>query len=144
MGSSSRGPQRKFRGLVTAVLRKQESEMNRASGGAGILSVGTYLPDEIRTNDWWPAEVVSEWQRKAEAGFLRAVNREEMQTEGVRLCAEAIAKTIDDPFRGTKERRVMPKGMLSSDMETKAAEDAIQRAKIPRDQIDLLLTYSQI
>ena len=30
----------------------------------GILGVGSYLPEQVRTNDWWPRSIVDEWEEK--------------------------------------------------------------------------------
>jgi 3-oxoacyl-[acyl-carrier-protein] synthase-3 len=50
----------------------------------------------------------------------------------------------DDPFQGWRERRVMPDGMTSVDMELAAAEDAIARAGIDRGEIDVLLNQTMV
>ena len=32
-----------------------------SSIGVGVYGIGVYLPETIRTNDWWPPEVVAKW-----------------------------------------------------------------------------------
>ncbi|HEY8207938.1 MAG TPA: 3-oxoacyl-ACP synthase III family protein [Myxococcaceae bacterium] len=112
----------------------------------GIYGMGQYLPEEIRTNAWWPEEVVARWREKSSARLVSGQRADEdlPAAPGARATMEAMAAYVDDPFKGSRERRVMPEGMLSSDMETSAAKDAIARAGIDPAQIDLLLTYSQL
>jgi 3-oxoacyl-[acyl-carrier-protein] synthase-3 len=111
---------------------------------AGILGIGSYLPPDVRTNGWWPKHVVASWEEKQQIKALTRAERDALAhlTPGQRrvlLESEALA---DDPFRGAVERRVMPETMLASQMETWAAEKALDDAKVPRDQIDLLLVQS--
>ncbi len=108
----------------------------------GILGIGTYLPPEVRTNDWWPKEVVARWSEKAVRGEARA--QSENVTEEERAILRAQAESQNDPFRGARERRVMPEGMLSVDMEVAAAEDALSRCNVAPAEIDLLLVQSAI
>ncbi|HVE83597.1 MAG TPA: 3-oxoacyl-[acyl-carrier-protein] synthase III C-terminal domain-containing protein [Myxococcales bacterium] len=113
----------------------------------GIHGVGQYLPPQVRGNDWWPEHVVSQWREKAAA---RLVSGHRMEgealpdAEGARLTLQAMAAYADDPFKGSRERRVMPEGMLSSEMEVLAAQDALQRSGVDPAEIDLLLVYSQL
>lgn len=112
----------------------------------GIHGIGIYLPENIRKNDWWPEHIVESWRAN---GQLKNVARSQKEhrdptTEGARKTLSGMEEWADDPFKGAMERRVMSKGMASSDMEVAAAEDAICRAGIDREKIDLLLTYSQL
>jgi 3-oxoacyl-[acyl-carrier-protein] synthase III len=56
-----------------------------------------------------------------------------------------VLETLEnDPFQGAKERRVMPEGMKASDMELRAATDAIARAGIDAREIQLLLCHAAV
>lgn len=112
-------------------------------GGVGILGVGAYLPPEVRTNDWWPAGTVREWEQRAVLSQKRieAVPDEQWRP-GERAVLAAMRGYLSDPFRGAVERRVMPEGMRSSDMEYEACRIAIERAGIRPDEIDVVLNYS--
>src|SRR5262249_9010243 len=119
--------------------RKLGASMNTS---IGILGVGAYLPPEIRRNDWWPEHVVRAWQEKAVRRLERS--RAEFAKEkrpGAKVTMDAIAALADDPFQGGRERRVMPEGMRASDMETRAAREAISNAGISKDEIDVVLSY---
>lgn len=112
----------------------------------GIYGVGKYLPEQIRTNDWWPRDVVARWTERSQARLVSGQRADEALPDapGARATLEAMAAYADDPFKGSRERRVMPEGMHSSDMEVAAAQDALARAGLEPSQVDLLLTYSQL
>lgn len=108
----------------------------------GILSIGTYLPPHIRTNEWWPDDTVARWGENAPRGEARteagALTREQA------LVLSAQSPTLGDPFRGAKERRVLAPEMSSLDMEVRAARDALDQAGDSAREIDLLLSYSLV
>jgi 3-oxoacyl-[acyl-carrier-protein] synthase III len=111
----------------------------------GILSLGVYLPPEIRRNDWWPESTVAKWREKLAQNLARPQSADDtFLTEGIRRTLGGMSEFGDDPFKGAQERRVMPEGMDSSEMETFAGRDAIERSGISPDQIGLLLVYSQL
>jgi 3-oxoacyl-[acyl-carrier-protein] synthase-3 len=106
------------------------------TGQIGILGLGHYLPDEVRRNDWWPADVVERWkQRMAVAN--RADDPAAPPDEGpVRAAIQIAAR---DPFQGSVERHVMSEGMRVSDMEIAAARRALAAASVSASEIDLLV-----
>lgn len=112
-----------------------------AEKNVGILGVGSYLPAEVRTNDWWPKSVVEKWDKR----FLsRKPENPDDFTGGARLAVIANAKVASDPFRGCVERRVMADGELASNLETRAARAAIENAGIDPKEIGLLLSFSYV
>jgi 3-oxoacyl-[acyl-carrier-protein] synthase-3 len=82
---------------------------------AGIIGTGYYVPEEIRTNDWF--------------SHLPDLN---------------LDPVLDQVFidSGVKERRICAKGEKSSDMETKALLAAVENAGISVEDIDLILNGS--
>ena len=113
----------------------------------GILGIGSHLPDQIRGNDWWPAEVVARWRQRQGGSFasptgLVADDGSATLGHGARLIAEAIAAERGDPFQGVRERRIAPDGTYASDMEVAAAREALANASVAVDEIDFVLTYS--
>ncbi len=117
----------------------------------GILSVGVYLPEEVRRNDFWPASVSSKWLQKRQERQERLPamsgwygDNEQADSNGIARVLGALAEMNEDPFQGSKERRVAPIDMPSSEMETHAARDAIARANIPLSEIDMLVSYSSV
>jgi 3-oxoacyl-[acyl-carrier-protein] synthase-3 len=118
----------------------------RSSPSAGILGVGVFLPEEIRRNDWWPRAVVERWRAQARESLLRSEREPALPDlgPGARAILAGMASVEADPFRGVEERRVMPAGMVASDMEAVAAREALARAGISAGDVDVLLSYSQL
>jgi 3-oxoacyl-[acyl-carrier-protein] synthase-3 len=111
----------------------------------GILGVAAYLPTEIRTNDYWPESVARAWRERALQ--KHESTRKHLQADGSRAALaslKAITEIGPDPFHGSKERRAMPPGMKVWDMETIAAREAIDRAGVKKEEIDLVLGYQMI
>lgn len=111
----------------------------------GILGLGIDLPSEIRRNEDWPAEVVAKWPR-LDARLLREIapGPDGTVAPGVARVIDLQAEVIRQPFHGIRERRVLPQGMTSSDMEVRAAADAIKSANVDPAEIDLLLCDSAV
>lgn len=106
----------------------------------GILGIGTYLPPDIRRNDWWADDVVAKWREKRAAPLAPDKVRAEPTTPGQRAIVEAMAEWKDDPFHGAAERRVLKSGVKASAMELEAARAAIADAGIDPREIGLVLT----
>lgn len=106
----------------------------------GLIGVATYLPPEIRRNDWWPRATVERWRS---AGSPPPPAPGALTPGMARVIAEMAGQAID-PFQGMIERRVMPPDMTSVDMESEAAERAIATAGIDRGEIDVLLTHTAV
>lgn len=109
----------------------------------GIWSLGTYLPPTIRTNAWWPEDIVSDWRTRQARRFTNLSDIADLN-EGARRVLDATAKLADDPFEGARERRVIDDDMRSTDMSIRAGRDAIERAGIRATDIDFLLTQSMV
>ena len=114
----------------------------------GILGIGSHLPSEIRTNDWWPEAVVARWRQRQGGSFAAptelVADGGSALSEGARRVAAAIAAERDDPFQGVRERRVAPDGTYASDMEVAAASEAMRAAGVEAGEIDFVLSYSTV
>ena len=110
----------------------------------GILGLGTYLPPHVRTNDWWPAEVVAGWGERMAHRATRPDAGVEALTPGQRATMAAMGAGASDPFRGARERRVMGDDMTAPGMEAIAARQALQRAKVLPSEIDVILTQTPV
>ncbi len=107
---------------------------------AGILGIGTFLPEEVRRNDWWPAGLVASWmEARRDAPPLPPAT-----TDGIARVIAAMTQQAYDPFQGVTERRVMSAEMQSVDMEVAAAEQAIAVAGIDRQHIGSVLTHTAV
>jgi 3-oxoacyl-[acyl-carrier-protein] synthase-3 len=114
--------------------------------GAGIVGMGAYVPEEVRTNDWWPDSFLEEHGKRM---------KEDVTTTGEQV-AETVPQDVDPevvrhagplrgaPFRGSRERRVIAEGQQASDLEAAAVRSAADDAGIELHDIDLLAVYSML
>lgn len=116
-----------------------------APEGIGIYSIGLFLPEEVRKNDWWPEQTVSEW---ASRQILHSSSRQSLPPDtpyrGTHAVIQAMAPFAMDPFQGACERRVMSSATSAVDMEIQATEEAIAKSGIARRELDLLLGFTMI
>ncbi len=110
----------------------------------GILGVGASLPTEVRTNDWWKPEVVARWMEGRARQLAALRDAPEPSSEGGARVHRAILELGGDPFQGSRERRIMPPGATSYDLEEAAARDALDRAGVQPREIDLVLTHTVV
>lgn len=82
---------------------------------AGIVGLGAFMPEEIRTNDWW-----------IENGLLQHVPERHQA----------------DPFQKIVERRVTDPSMEPSDIEVLAGASALAHSGLKKEQIDLVMVHS--
>ena len=67
--------------------------------------IGSFLPEEVRTNDWWPDRVVTEWTKTALDSRPRIEDAiASAPTQGQRAVLEAMLGVQADPFRGVRQR----------------------------------------
>ncbi len=89
--------------------------MIREIVSGGIIGVGTYIPEEVRTNDFWD-----------DINIYNLPKDKKVKIEGI------------------NERRVYPKDILPSDVEVIAGKNAIEDAELLPEDIDLVLVHSMI
>src|SRR5688572_25057140 len=95
----------------------------------GPISVGTYLPPQIRGNDWWPSATVEQWRKKAIPFLPSSLNTLGITaTEGTLKTLDGLSTVNGDPFYGSKFRHILADDLSSSDMEAEAAKKAIAKA----------------
>jgi 3-oxoacyl-[acyl-carrier-protein] synthase-3 len=116
------------------------------SSRAGIISIGAYLPDDVRTNDWWPDDLVERWRLglDANARELEAYLAGRELSAGTKRVIEAMRALEADPFRGARQRHVMAAGQLASEMELIAAQRALEGLGDLAPQIDFLCVFSAV
>lgn len=101
----------------------------------GILGLGMHLPPTVRTNDWWPADVVASW--RGARGGLPPPPEEGSSAEAI---LEAMRANAADPFQGGLLRHVLHAGDSILDLEVHAAKAALADAGVEAGEVDLLLT----
>ena len=112
--------------------------MGREKSNIGIYGIGVHLPEEIRTNDYWPESVYSKWWDTSGGRLDRPVEPETTDP-GRTLVREMMARWRDDPFKGSRERRIMAPGVRTTDMEVRAATAALDAAGVVPGDVDFLL-----
>lgn len=106
-----------------------------------ILGIGIDFPEHLRKNDWWPTEVVDLWrdkQKKSIAQIDKVLENNEL-CDVENLILSSVKKYGDDPFNGAKQRYIVADDEKSSDLETRAAQDALKKAGIKPEQLDFIL-----
>jgi len=107
----------------------------------GIHGIGIYLPETVRKNDWWPRTTVERWQQGRASGLQSGVSRPEV-CDGAAAVVEAMSAFADDPFKGALERRIAPDDMWPSELEIRAAREALARAQVGPSDIEVCLAHS--
>src|SRR5688572_5994901 len=92
----------------------------------GILGVGSYVPEAVRKNDWWPPEFKAKFDERRQKDVTSPdvlLARAKSPAQHVQF--EHMLETYNDPFRGTRERRVLDPRHPPSFMEIEAAKKAL-------------------
>jgi 3-oxoacyl-[acyl-carrier-protein] synthase-3 len=105
-----------------------------------IIGIGSWLPDEIRTNDAWP----SNFGERAHAAGDRTFNDipESEDPVAAAILARDLAAESADLFLGAKQRRVAPETTTAAEAETHAACAALTDAGVNGGDVDLVLSNS--
>lgn len=111
--------------------------------GIGILGLGMCLPEERRSNDWWPVRVVDQWRVNA-ARQARVGEQLSPKTLGEATVLQCMGEHSQDPFQGAVERRIIGRDQVAADMEIAAALEAMSNARVDASGIDVVLTYSPV
>lgn len=113
------------------------------SPSVGILGVGMFVPEQVRTNDWWPASFRERFEERSRSDVTTPeVFLAKATTPEQRVQCELMLESYHDPFRGSRERRVAPDGMTTSQMDVVAARQACARAGVDPSDLDLILCAS--
>ncbi|MEZ4293665.1 MAG: 3-oxoacyl-[acyl-carrier-protein] synthase III C-terminal domain-containing protein [Polyangiaceae bacterium] len=97
----------------------------------------------MRTNDFWKRkypEVLAHEEKKSLARAFAPID----PTSNTRFFDEEMQPYLNDPFRGSVERRVLAPHEPVLSLEVKAVRDAVAAAGLSLDQIDLLISGSLI
>jgi 3-oxoacyl-[acyl-carrier-protein] synthase III len=109
----------------------------------GILGIGVFLPEKVRTNEHWPASVVDGWRERLKRRMVRMEEQFAQQPgDAAPRVLAALRELAGDPFQAGLERREMAPDMLASDMETAAARRAIAAANIDPREVGIVLSHT--
>ena len=111
--------------------------------GAGILGLGSHLPETVRTNDHWPPTIPWRDEERRRQDML-AIHRSSSghMNKMDPVIAGAQAAFAEDPFRGAVQRRVIADDAETADMEVDAARKALADANVAPEDIDIVLVHS--
>jgi len=114
--------------------------------GVGLTALGRYLPASVRRNEDWPPSFRDRVEERVRQDLLHRVEHavKEGDPDVDREVAAATGAWVTDPFRGSRQRRVMAGDQTSSDMETAAAQAALDARGCTAEDVDLLLVYAQV
>lgn len=105
-----------------------------------IVGIGSWLPDQVRRNDAWPASFAQRDHAEGERTFNDIPPSEDPISAAI--LARDLMLEAHDPFLGAVERRVADAGVSAAEAETRAARAALEDAGIPGSRVDLVLSYS--
>jgi 3-oxoacyl-[acyl-carrier-protein] synthase III len=105
---------------------------------AGIKSIAVRLPEAIRTNDYYRARYPDSVSAIAEKSLGKLWARQESRD----AFSVAMAPYLDDPFRGSVERRILGEGETALTLETGAARQALGVAAMSANDVDLVIVSS--
>ena len=116
------------------------------SFAAGMKSIAVSLPETVRTNAYYEERYPDRVAAMAEKslGKLWANDSASAEAKPARTDAFSVemAAYLDDPFRGTVERRVVRPGETALSLEKSAAERALHAAKMSANDVDLMIVSS--
>jgi len=111
--------------------------------GTAVLGLGAYIPEEVRTNDWWPEALVEQWKRSKNKPVMNLEENRERSPDSLHpALGEELDKVKGDIFGGMRERRVAPADMLPSEMEVHACREALEDARVRPEEIELVMSFS--
>lgn len=113
--------------------------MKARGNGVGIVGMGACLPEEIRTNDWWPKAYIEEHFHSLEDDIITAAGT---TTDRPSYWLASLGELAKDPFRGARERRVASSDLQASDLEKEAIEAALADSQLSKCDLDAVITYS--
>jgi 3-oxoacyl-[acyl-carrier-protein] synthase III len=110
---------------------------------AAILGMGQWLPETIRTNDAWPKD----FGAHAAASAHRELADVRVATRGdpcEAIIARHLAAEANDPFLGTKRRRLADDSITAVEAERLASIAALADARVDPSDVDVILSYSAV
>jgi 3-oxoacyl-[acyl-carrier-protein] synthase-3 len=110
---------------------------------ATIVGAAAWLPEEIRENHHWPAEVARAFVTRnfdAEEKFLTDLHANECS----RAMARYIQEELGDVFLGTRRRRVAEEKMTSYEAEYLAARMLFERVDVAPSQVKYIFSYAGV
>jgi len=109
---------------------------------AGIRSLAITFPGGLKTNDYWVRNYPEMVANAVEKKNIWARPREDEQAAEHSAFDIEMAKYLSDPFRGSKERRVLLQHENALTLETRCGATALEAASMVASDIDLVICTS--
>jgi 3-oxoacyl-[acyl-carrier-protein] synthase-3 len=112
------------------------------SSSVGMRSLAVTLPSAVRTNEYYRTrhpEIVAEAERKT---LARVWSKKDALERATNAFDVEMLPYVDDPFRGTVERRILGPGQTALALEVDVARKALVAARMTPGDIDLMLVTS--
>ena len=117
--------------------------MNRA----GIVGLGLWVPERVRTNDEWGPEFVQAFEQSRDQRTQRdftALDAPGAPRAYEDLFAKHALPHERDPFKGATVRRVSPDAMTTAECDARAAVRALEDAKLLPEEVDIILSSALV
>jgi 3-oxoacyl-[acyl-carrier-protein] synthase-3 len=114
---------------------------------AGIVGLGLWAPEEIRTNDAWPASFVQGFRDQRDARRARDFTHIEgssAERPYDDLFKKHALRYDSDPFKGATNRRVTSNDIPTAECDARAGARALEDARIEPRDVDLVLSSALV
>jgi 3-oxoacyl-[acyl-carrier-protein] synthase III len=105
-----------------------------------IVGLGTWLPEQVRRNDAWPASFAARDHARGERTFNDIPAAEDPAAAAI--LARDLLREAQDPFLGTTARRVAGDTISAAEAEALAAHAALADAGLSGADVDVLMSNS--
>lgn len=109
---------------------------------AKIISLGEYIPDNIRRNEDWSPEMVESFKHHLSRELVDVQSEADLNLDPYTL--EGFKEEAGDPFLGGIERRIAPIEVTTLDGELAAAKMAVKNSGIDPTKIGVVYSGSTI
>jgi 3-oxoacyl-[acyl-carrier-protein] synthase-3 len=117
--------------------------MNREDRhGVGLLSLAVSVPGLVRTNDYFRTQYPAVFAEAERRTLARVWSKDDALRRTTNPFDIEMLPYIDDPFRGTVERRVLEDGQTALALELRVARKALAAAGMHANDIDIVLVSS--
>ncbi|MET0591355.1 MAG: 3-oxoacyl-ACP synthase III family protein [Polyangiaceae bacterium] len=110
---------------------------------AGIIGMGVWVPDEVRTNDAWPASFVAAFQEKRQERTMRDftnVDERPVRRRYEDLFLRHAGPYAADPFKSAKVRRITAPEVPTAAGDAVAARRALEDAAVDPGDVDRIFS----
>jgi len=112
------------------------------TNAAGLRGVAVKYPSVLRTNEYWVEHHPEMVAKIRERGAGKVWSGPKDPSGPSALFDAAMAPYLDDPFRGTRDRRVLAPGETGLDLEEGAVRDLLEAASLKPSDIGALISVA--